>query len=214
MKNHIIECQAWFVLLSCFVSHPCTLYIHLYIFMYIQALSLMDYNEYQQTPKGSTIQSQQSNFFDPAFWNNDFEKRKKVRKKELSINLKDIDLMDYAELEETESKNGYDDDDEKLLSVLSSDKKKKSKHRKKGTLADIDEDVDRQQTVANHAKAITKIKLKRYAKKELFMMDIKDVFDPKYNKRWIQALCGQDDENVLHFVDDNTNHQRKSTMAH
>ena len=186
----------------------------------MQALSLMDFQEYANSPKTS-YGAKQSPFFDPSFWNNDFEKRKEVRKKQLTINLKDIEFMDYAQLQD-ENKSDYNgweyDDDEKMLAGLSSPKsqdRKNKKHRKKGTLANIDEDVSRQNTVSNHAKAVTKMRLKAFAKKEMFLSDIKDVFDPKYNKKWIKALCGDDKENVLHLVDDHSSsHQRKSTMAH
>merc|ERR1712154_394008 len=84
---------------------------------------------------------------------------------------------------------------------------------KKGKGNDFEMEVNRQQTVANHAKTMTKMKLKQFAKKEMFIGNIKNIFDPKYNKRWIKALCGEDDENVLHLIDDQS-HQRKSTMAH
>merc|ERR1712032_1172889 len=60
------------------------------------------------------------------------------------------------------------------------------------------------------------MKLEKFAKKDMFVDDIHSIFDPKYNAKWIRALCGEDKEhNVLHLVDDSANnHRRKTTMMH
>ena len=139
----------------------------------------------------------ESPFFDPTFWNNDFEKRKELRKRHFTMNLTKIDLMDYAVI----------DDDDKYMEEM----KKRQKNRKQ---TEFEIDFSRQQTVQHHAKTVTKMKLQKFAKKEMFVDDIESVFDPKYNRKWIRALCGEDEEqNVLHLVDD-ANHRRKTTMAH
>ena len=137
----------------------------------------------------------ESPFFDPTFWNNDFVKRKEDRKRHFTMNLTKIDLMDYAVIDDM---NGVE---------MKNNKHKSSKQ------TEFEMDLSRQQTVAHHAKTVTKMKLKQFAKKEMFVDDIQSVFDPKYNERWIKALCGEDDEHVLHLVDDAT-HNRKTTMAH
>ena len=183
-----------------------------------QALSLLGgqiFGNSSSSRPGSEVQ--QSPFFDPEFWNNDFEKRKTERKKQLTVNLREIELMDYAELEEDDIKtvySGWEADEEKMLCGLASASSElsKKKHRKIGTMANIDEDMDRVNTVTNHAKAVTKLRLQKFARKEMFISDIQNIFDPKYNKKWINALVGDDDENVLHLVDDySSSHKRQAT---
>jgi len=150
------------------------------------ALSLMDYNEYATTPK-STRNMRDSPFFDPSFWNTDFEKRKEVRKKELTINLGDIDIIHWEDGGGGGAGGG--DDEEKLFCHTPMEHKggklvrRAGSRRRTGTLANIDEDIDRQQIVVNHAATMTRMKFQKFVARELFLHDLDQVFDPGHLRR-------------------------------
>ena len=144
-----------------------------------------------------------SPFFDPEFWNSDFEMRKETRRRQLHVNFDDIDAIDYGLM---------DEEDPNLLSVLNSHSSMADRAKRKQST--VEEDVKREQTVANHARTMTKKKLRQFAQKDMFIDRISDVFEPQHNKRWIKAICGDDKENVLHMIADRgSKRNRKSTMA-
>merc|ERR1712154_197146 len=108
------------------------------------ALSLMDFSEYQLSPKTSMVQ--ESPFFDPEFWNNDFEKRKEDRKKQLTMNLSHIDMLDYDAIktEDVDTKdlyNGWDENEEKLMGLDTLDSPKDLFTKTKGN--DFEMEVNR-----------------------------------------------------------------------
>ena len=154
------------------------------------------------------FQTKVSPFFDPEFWNSDFEMRKETRRRQLHVDFQDIDAIDYGMM---------DEEDPNLLSALNhlngvhSNNLKDRAKRKQST---VEEDVKREQTVANHARTMTKKKLRQFAGKNMFIDRIEDVFEPQHNKRWIKAICGDDKENVLHMIaDSKSKRNRKTTMA-